>query len=59
MSGEGAEAAVTIEGSGRGTTRWIRMLCRLGAFVDQRVPLGYEDETGFHFGTFPTTDGSR
>ena len=56
---ETAEATMNADGAARRATRLIRLIARLGSLLDERVPLGYEDETGFHFGTFPTPDGSN
>jgi hypothetical protein len=30
--------------------RWNRLVARLQAVIEAEAPLGYEDETGFHFG---------
>jgi len=38
------------------TTAWhkarfpVRIIAKLGAALASRVPVGYEDETGFHYG---------
>jgi hypothetical protein len=33
---------------------WVRSTVSLRALVDGLVPVGYEDETGFHYGAGPT-----
>jgi hypothetical protein len=30
--------------------RWAEFIAKLGTLVGIQVPLGYEDDTGFHFG---------
>ena len=32
-----------------GRFRWNRLAARLQAVIEAEAPLGYEDETGFHF----------
>ena len=54
-----AGPTMNADASAKRGTRLIRLLERLGSLLDERVPLGYEDETGFHFGTFPTPGGSH
>lgn len=33
--------------------RWTLIREKICSFIGLRVPVGYEDETGFHFGTQP------
>lgn len=33
---------------------WVRAIARVRALVNGLVPVGYEDESGFHYGTRPT-----
>ena len=50
----GGETQTTSSGQGGGVCRIIGA-CR--AFFDSfSAPLGYEDETGFHYGSEPKTD---
>ncbi len=36
-------------GNGVARRRWNRLAARLRAAIEAEAPLGYEDETGFHF----------
>jgi hypothetical protein len=54
VSSSGGETRTTSSGQGGGVLR-IVSACR--AFFDSfSAPLGYEDETGFHYGSEPKTD---
>jgi len=35
----------------KGFSGWVGIIKRLRAAVNFAVPVGYEDETGFHYGT--------
>ena len=45
------------------SSRYIRFTARIkvifSSFFDRQVPLGYEDQTGFHYGEKPTLSDSR
>jgi hypothetical protein len=35
----------------------VRIIAKLRAAIEARVPVGYEDETGFHYGADATDGG--
>jgi hypothetical protein len=34
----------------------VSVIAKLRALIDNHVPLGYQDEAGFHFGVKPASD---